>query len=78
MSQPEQSGTLAREYTMHQREEAETLDVVVGTFSIFDKDVYVLFNSSSTHSYARASIACSVAIFCVKLDYDVLVTSPLR
>ncbi len=50
---------------------------MAGTFSIFVRDVYVLFDPSSTHSYASASIACSVVIPCVKLDYEALVTSPL-
>ncbi len=37
----------------------------------------MLFDPSSTHSYVNASVICSTAIPCVKLDYDVLVTSPL-
>ena len=37
----------------------------------------MLFDPSFTHSYASASIACSAAIPCVKLDYDVLMTSLL-
>ncbi|XP_057999347.1 uncharacterized protein LOC131178404 [Hevea brasiliensis] len=66
----------ARVYTKRQREEAKTSDVIAGIFSIFDKDVYVLFDPSSTHSYVSASIACSATIPCMKMDFDVLVTSP--
>jgi len=63
---------------MHQREEAETSDAVASTFSFFDQDAYVLFDPGSTHSYISVGVVCYTAIPCVKMDYDVLVTSPLR
>ncbi len=62
---------------MRQREDAETSDVVAGTFSIFDRDVYVLFNPGSTHSYVFARTACFTDIPCMKMDFEMLVTSPL-
>ncbi len=62
---------------MCQRKKAETSDVVAGTFSIFEQVVYVLFDPGSTHSYVSASIVCSATISYLKMDIDVLVTSPL-
>ncbi len=55
----------------------ETSDVVVSTFSIFEWDVYVLFDPGSTHSYVSASIVCFATVPCMKIYFDVLVTSPL-
>ncbi len=46
-------------------------------YSLSLMDVYVLFHPNSTHFYASANIAFSVAIPCLKLDFKVLVTSPL-
>ncbi len=62
---------------MRQREETETSDVVAGTFSISDQDVIVLFDPGSTHSYVTASIVNFLVVPCAKMDFEVLVTSPL-
>ncbi len=62
---------------MRQRKEAETSNVVAGTFSISDQYVFVLFDPGSTHSYVSASIVSSLAVPCAKMDFEVLVTSPL-
>ncbi len=78
MNQPDQGSAPARVYTMRQREEAETSNIVAGIFSIFNQYVYVLFDPGSTHSYVSARIVCLTAVACVKLDFEVLVTSPLR
>ncbi len=37
----------------------------------------MLFDLGSTHSYVSASIVCYATIPCMKMDFDVLVTSPL-
>ncbi len=50
---------------------------MAGTFSISDQYVFVLFDPGFTHSYVSASIVSSLAILCVKMDFEVLVTSPL-
>ncbi len=63
---------------MRQREEVETSNIVAGTFSIFNQDVYVLFDLRSIHSYVSANIAYLIAIPCVKMDFEVLVTGPLE
>ncbi|KAJ9173840.1 hypothetical protein P3X46_016936, partial [Hevea brasiliensis] len=61
-------------YAMRQREEAETSDVVAGTFSTFNQNVFVLFDPGSTHSYVSASIIDCIAVPCTKMDFEVLVT----
>ncbi len=62
---------------MRQRQEVKTFDIVASTFSIFNQDVYVLFDPGSAHSYVSASIACFTIVLCMKIDFEVLVTSPL-
>ncbi len=62
---------------MWQRKEAETSDIMASTFFIFDQDVFVLFDPRSTHSYVSASIISFIVVPCVKMDFEVLVTSPL-
>ncbi len=62
---------------MRQREEAETYDIVAGTFFISDQDLVVLFDPGSIHSYVSASIVSSLVVSCVKMDFEVLVTTPL-
>lgn len=42
---------LARAYAIRAREEATALDVITGTFSLFDINVYALINPGSAHSY---------------------------
>ncbi len=37
----------------------------------------MLFDPGSTHSYVSASIVSSLAVPCVKMSFEVLVTSPL-
>ncbi len=47
---------------MHRGEEAETSDVVAGTFLTFERNNYVLFDSCSTYLYANAKIICPTTI----------------
>ncbi len=63
---------------MRQREEVETFDIVAGTFPISDQDVFVLFHLGSTYSYVSASIVSSLMVPCVKMNFEVLVTSLLE
>ncbi len=44
---------------------------------VSDQEVFVLFDSGSTHSYVSASIVSPLAVPCVKMGFEVLVTSPL-
>ncbi len=39
--------------------------------------MFVLFDPGSTHSYVSASITGYIAIPCMKIDFEVLVTNPL-
>ena len=77
VKQSEQDSAPVRVYATRQREEVETSDVVAGTFSTFNQDVFVLFDPSSTHSYVSASIIDCIGVPCTKMDFEVLVTSPL-
>ncbi len=48
------------------------------TLSIaFKQDVFILFDPGSTHSYVSTSIIDCIAVPCVKMDFEVLVTNPL-
>ncbi len=60
---------------MRQREEAETSDIVTGTFSTFNQDVFISFDPGSTHSYVSTSTIDCIAVPCVKMDFEVLVTN---
>ena len=43
--------TPARAYAMRAREDLDIPGVIVGTFTLFDIDLYALIDSGSTHSY---------------------------
>ncbi len=77
VNQSKQGSALTRVYTIRQREEAETSDIVAGTFFIFNQDVFVLFDPGFTHSYVSASITGYITVPCMKMDFELLVTSLL-
>ena len=66
-----------RAYAMKQRDDQDGQDVVVGKFHLFGLCVFTLFDPGSTHSYICSSLVLPENVKSVRLDYDVLVESPL-
>ncbi|XP_075091882.1 uncharacterized protein LOC107808733 [Nicotiana tabacum] len=67
----------ARVYAMRQRNDQDGPDVVVGKFHLFGISVVTLFDHGSSHSYVCSSLAFPDTVKSVRLDFDVLVMSPL-
>ena len=67
----------ARAYAMRAREDPDIPGVIVGTFTLFDIDLYALIDPGSTHSYICMEQMNDKLPTVELLDYDLLVTSPL-
>ena len=68
---------LARAYTMRAREDPDIPGVIVGTFTLFDIDLYALIDPGYTHSYICMEQMSDKLPSVEMLTYDLLVTSPL-
>ena len=68
----------ARAYAMRVREDPDIPGVIAGTFTLFDIDLYALIDPGSTHSYICMEQVNDKLPTVELLDYDLLVTSPLR
>ncbi|XP_075112029.1 uncharacterized protein LOC142182051 [Nicotiana tabacum] len=64
-------------YAMRQKNDQDGPDVVAGKFQLFGISVVTLFDPGSSHSYVCSSLAFPDTVKFVRLDFDVLVTSPL-
>ncbi|XP_075074753.1 uncharacterized protein LOC142162311 [Nicotiana tabacum] len=62
---------------MGQKNDQDGADVVAGKFHLFGIFVVTLFDPGSSHSYVCSSLAFLDTVKSVRLDFDVLVTSPL-
>ncbi|XP_075104201.1 uncharacterized protein LOC142178490 [Nicotiana tabacum] len=71
------SRAAARVYAMRQKNDQDGPDVVAGKFHLFGISVVTLFDPGSSHSYVCSSLAFPDTVKSVRLDFDVLVTSPL-
>ncbi|XP_070032279.1 uncharacterized protein [Nicotiana tomentosiformis] len=71
------SRATARAYAMRQRDDQDGADVVVVKFHLFGLCVVTLFDPASTHSYVYSSLVFPENVKSVRLDYGVLVKSPL-
>ena len=69
---------LARAYAMGAREDPNIPGVIVGTFTLFDIDLYDLIDPGSTHSYICMEQMSDKLPSVKLLAYDLLVISPLR
>ncbi|XP_070032775.1 uncharacterized protein [Nicotiana tomentosiformis] len=76
-NQASRSRSTTRVYAMRQRNDQDGPDMVVGKFHLFGISVVTLFDPGSSHSYICSSLAFSDTVKSVRLDFDVLVTSPL-
>ncbi|XP_070036988.1 uncharacterized protein [Nicotiana tomentosiformis] len=71
------SRSTARVYAIRQKNDQDGPDVVVGKFNLFGISVVTLFDPGSSHSYVCSSLTFPDTVKSVRLDFDVLVTSPL-
>ncbi|XP_055803407.1 uncharacterized protein LOC129872443 [Solanum dulcamara] len=71
------SRATVRAYAMRQRDDQEGQDVVVGKFHLYGLSVFTLFDPGSTHSYICSSLVLPENVKSVRLNFDVLVESPL-
>ncbi|KAG8478880.1 hypothetical protein CXB51_028735 [Gossypium anomalum] len=69
--------SLARTYAIHTREEASTLDVITGTFSLFNTCVVALIDPGSTHSYICMRLVSSMNIPIEPREFIIRVSNPL-
>ncbi|XP_021631856.2 uncharacterized protein LOC110629250 [Manihot esculenta] len=69
--------TPARAYAIRAKEDRDSPDVIVGTFSIFDKPVHALIDLGSTHSYICLPITNEGKLQADSLNQDIIVTNPL-
>ena len=68
----------ARVYAMKAVEEKDAPDVIVGHFYIFETSVHALIDPGSTNSYICTTIPSLGSLPKSKIEYDILVTNPLR
>ena len=68
---------LTRAYAMRAREDPDIPGVIVGTFTLFDIELYALIDPGSTHSYICMEQISDNLPSVELLAYDLLVTSPL-
>jgi len=62
---------------MRARKESDPVDVIQGTFSLYEIFVYALIEPSSTHSYMCITPLVSRGVQIEELEEDILVTNPL-
>lgn len=77
VNQTSGSRASAQVYAMRQRDDQCGADVVIGKFHLFGLSVVTLFDPGSTHSYVCSSLAFPNGLKSMKLEFDVLVKSPL-
>ncbi|XP_012437536.1 uncharacterized protein LOC105763744 [Gossypium raimondii] len=68
---------LARAYVTRAREDTFTLDVITGTFSIYDTDVIALIDPGSTYSYVCTNLVSSKNLAIESTEFVVKVSNPL-
>ena len=68
---------LAQAYAMRAREDPDIQGVIVGTFPLFDINLYALTDLGSTHSYICMEQMSDKLASVELLAYVLLVTSPL-
>ncbi|XP_017604459.1 uncharacterized protein LOC108451264 [Gossypium arboreum] len=65
-------------YAIHERKKASVLDVITGTFSIFDIDVTVLIDPRSTHLYVCTNLVSNKNLPIKSTEFVVNVLNPLH
>ncbi|XP_012477545.1 uncharacterized protein LOC105793165 [Gossypium raimondii] len=68
----------ARAYATHtHREEASSVDVITGTFTLYDTTVIALIDSGSTHSYVCETLLSSKTLLVESTEFVIRVSNPL-
>ncbi|KAA3464136.1 DNA/RNA polymerases superfamily protein [Gossypium australe] len=67
----------AQAYAIRAREEASYLDVITGTFTLFDTDVIALIDPGSTHSYVCVNLVSSKTLPVESTEFVIRVSNPL-
>ncbi|KAK5771528.1 hypothetical protein PVK06_047745 [Gossypium arboreum] len=67
----------ARAYAIHAHEEASSLDVITGTFTLFDTSVIALIDPGSTHSYVCETLVFSKTLPVKSTEFVIKVSNPL-
>ncbi|KAA3465966.1 DNA/RNA polymerases superfamily protein [Gossypium australe] len=67
----------ARAYAIHAREEASSIDVITGTFTLFDTDMIALIDPGSTHSYVCVNLVSSKTLHVESTEFVIRVSNPL-
>ncbi|KAA3466690.1 Retrotransposable element Tf2 [Gossypium australe] len=67
----------ARTYAIRAREEASFLDVITGTFSLYDTHVIALIDPGSTHSYICMKLVSSMSMPIESTKFVIRVSNPL-
>ncbi|KAA3462244.1 Transposon Ty3-I Gag-Pol polyprotein [Gossypium australe] len=75
--QVKQSNLVPQAYAIRARKEASALDVITGTFSLFEVTIYALIDSGSTYSYICTALVTGKKILVESTDYVVKVTNPI-
>ncbi|KAA3465538.1 Transposon Ty3-I Gag-Pol polyprotein [Gossypium australe] len=64
-------------YAIRTREEASSLDVITGTFTLYDTNVIALIDPRSTHSYICMNLVSNKSLPLVSIEFVIRVSNPL-
>ncbi|XP_052488014.1 uncharacterized protein LOC128041745 [Gossypium raimondii] len=78
MNERSEARTPARAYAIRAREKAIALDIITGTFSLFDINVYELIDPGPTHSYIGTALVDKKNLPVEFTEYTVKVMNPLE
>ncbi|KAA3484738.1 DNA/RNA polymerases superfamily protein [Gossypium australe] len=70
-------GVPVRAYTIHAREDVSSLDVITGTFSLYDTNVIALIDPGSTHSYICMNLVSNKSLPVESTEFVIKVSNPL-
>ncbi|XP_052478829.1 uncharacterized protein LOC128034116 [Gossypium raimondii] len=77
MNERSEARTPSRAYVIRVHEKAIASDVIGGTFSLFDINVYALIDPRSTHSYICTALVDKKELFVEFIEYTIKVTNLL-
>ncbi|KAA3465608.1 RVP_2 domain-containing protein [Gossypium australe] len=66
-----------RAYTIRAREDASSLDVIIGTFSLYDTNVIALIDPGSTYSYVSENLMSSKSLSVGSTEFVIKVSNVL-
>ncbi|NAW23505.1 hypothetical protein FGF82_23540, partial [Salmonella sp. gx-f9] len=66
-----------RSYAIRTREEASSLDIITGTFTLYDTKVIALIDPGPTHSYICVNLVSSKTLPVESTEFMIRVSNPL-